>query len=488
MCRTPYDFSLPGTIFPRKERQVLLPLATGKLAVGLVLGLTALALPLRGGMQGTPLVPALKAESSYALAPAESALLDEMERRAVLYFVEQSDPLTGLTHDRAANMGTPSRAPSSVAATGFALAAWCVASERGWLRPEEARRFAVRALRTVADGHAQEHGWLFHFVDATSGQRVWQSEASTIDTALFLQGAIFAREYLRDEEVTRQVDRIYRRIDWRWALDGGATLTHGWRPEDGFIPYRWDRFAEMMGLYLLGIGAPEHPLPPETWQAWRRDPVVSDDGSKFVPGGPLFTHQYAQAWFDFRGRRDACADYWQNSVDATLAQRDWSAAQAGRFPAWSRDLWGLTASDSARGYRSWGTPVRGGNDPSDGTLVPCAPGGSLPFAPRECLASLLRMREVGGAALWGRYGFSDAFNPQTGWVGPDVIGIDVGIMLVMAENLRSGLVWRNFMRAPEVRRGMELAGFSQPARPADAQVAQVARVRLAMAQTTATVQ
>ena len=447
-------------------------------------------------------------ELGYVLRAENSALLDEMERRAVLFFTEHTDAVTGLTRDRAPNNGASTRAPSSVAATGFALTAWCIGEQRGWLRAGEARRRVVQTLRFVAAEHAQERGWLYHFVDATNGQRVWKSEASTIDTALFLQGALLAREYLDDAEVTELVNKIYGRIDWRWALDGGSTLSHGWKPESGFIVHRWDNYSELMGLYLLGIGAKEGALPAETWQAWRREPWVSVEGSgrqgtgdggprrgdgrqvtgdgglrtgdgrqgtggrgremgggrAFIQCGPLFTHQYAHAWFDFRGRRDAYADYWQNSVEATLAQREWSAAQSGRYPFWSRDMWGLTASDSARGYVAWGTPMSRTDDLSDGTLVPCAPGGSLPFAPGECLTALRKMKEIGGASVWGRYGFSDAFNPQTGWVAPDVIGINVGITLVMAENLRSGLVWKNFMRAPEVRRGLRLAGFSEPVR------------------------
>ncbi len=390
----------------------------------------------------------------------DEALLDAIQRRGVAYFVEQSDPVSGLTRDRAPwrEGAGPSSAPSSVAATGFALTAWCIGEERGWLPAGEARRRSLLALRSVAERHAHTRGWLYHFVDAASGARVWASEASTIDTALLLQGALFAREHLRDPEVSALVDRIYRRIDWRWALDGGPTLSHGWRPEDGFIRHRWDSYAEMMGLYLLGIGAPADPLPPATWRAWRRGPWVEREGRRFIQCGPLFAHQYAHGWFDFRGRRDAGVDYWRNSVDATLAQRAWSAAQQARFPLWSRDLWGLTASDSARGYLAWGTPGPD-EDLSDGTVVPCAPGGSLPFAPRECLDALHRMREAGGEAAWGRYGFADAFNPHTGWVSPDVIGINVGIMVVMAENLRGGLVWRAFMRAAEVRRGLRLAGL-----------------------------
>ncbi len=408
---------------------------------------------------GATLRPAVAAmERPYVPTAAESIWLDDLQQRGLRFFVEHTDSESGLTRDRAPADGSTAQAPASIAAAGFALTAWCVADARGWLPPGEAMRRVHRTLRFVAERFPHERGWLYHFADVRDGRRVWRSEASTIDTALLLQGAVFAREYLRDAETRALTERIYGRIDWEWARNGGSTLTHGWRPETGFIASRWDNYSELMGLYLLGMGAERAPLAPEAWQAWRREPRVTTGGRTFIQCGPLFTHQYSHAWFDFRGRRDGKFDYWQNSVAATLAQRDWSAAQSARFPHWSQDLWGLTASDSARGYVAWGTPGPD-EDLSDGTLVPCAPGGSLPFAPRECLAALRRMREVGGPALWGRYGFADAFNPETGWVATDVIAINVGITFVMAENLRSGLVWRTFMRAPEVQRGMRLAGF-----------------------------
>ncbi|HVU36261.1 MAG TPA: glucoamylase family protein [Opitutaceae bacterium] len=396
--------------------------------------------------------------ADYPLAPRDLVMLDQIQQRAVRFFVEHSDPHTGLTRDRAPTDGSPSDAPASMAATGFALTAWCIADARGWVSREQASQHVRTTLEFALNHVDQVHGWFYHFVDIRTGRRDDASEVSTIDTALFLQGALFAREYLKETAVSRLVNAIYRRIDWRWALDGGATLSMGWRPESGFIPHRWDSYCELMGMYLLGIGASNHPLPPASWDAWRRGPRVTFDGRSFIQCAPLFTHQYSHAYFDFRGLRDDYADYWQNSVDATLAQRDWSAAQKTRFPHWSRDMWGLTASDGPRGYMAWGTPGPA-KDESDGTLVPCAPGGSLPFAPRECLTSLRRMRTVGGSSVWGRYGFADAFNPETGWVSPDVIGIDVGITLVMAENLRSGMIWNAFMQAPEVRRAMRLAGF-----------------------------
>ncbi len=491
-----------GAIFPRSEWQGLLRRIfqnvsemgmEGGAGAGEAL-LTRAGLCEGGGMMGRifavvvcvlVVAPVARAQEAwaglgggYVMTAQDTALLNEVQRRAVLFFTEHTDAVTGLTRDRAPNNGAGSRAPSSVAATGFALTAWCIAEERGWLRSGEARRMAVRTLKTLVEGHAQERGWFYHFVEATDGTRTWQSEASTIDTALLLQGAVLAREYLRDPEVTALVNRIYARIDWRWALNGGATLSHGWKPESGFIAHRWDNYSELMGLYLLGIGATEGALPAEAWQAWKREPVVSDGGRTLIHCGPLFTHQYAHGWFDFRGRRDAYADYWRNSVEATLAQREWSAAQSARYPYWSNDLWGLTASDSAGGYTAWGTPLRREDDESDGTVVPCAPGGSLPFAPVECMAALRNMKKIGGAELWGRYGFADAFNPQAGWVAQDVIGINVGITLVMAENLRSGMVWKHFMRAPEVRRGMKLAGFSESGRFDEGRLATNPRERM----------
>ena len=423
---------------------------------------------LQVALSPTVVVPAARAATAtaphYALTASDQTFLDDVQQRSVRFFIEQSDPRTGLTSDRAPNNGNPSHASASAAATGFALTAWCIADARGWVPAGEAQRHVRTTLAFARDHLEQVHGWFYHWVNPRTGQRDGTSEVSTIDTALFLQGAVFAREYLHDPETTAMVDAIYRRIDWRWARHGALTLSMGWKPESGFIKYRWDSYCELMGMYLLGLGAPTNRLPDASWDAWRRGPYATFGDRTFIQCSPLFTHQYSHAYFDFRGVRDGYADYWQNSVDATLAQRAWSAAQHRRYPHWSNAMWGLTASDGPHGYMAWGTPGPA-KDESDGTLVPCAPGGSLPFAPRECLTSLQRMRATGVAGAWGRYGFADAFNPETGWASPDVIGIDVGITLVMAENLRTGLIWQKFMHAPEVQRGLLHAGFMPQPRP-----------------------
>lgn len=426
------------------------------------MGLVLLAFGLPGAIGFAQDAPPSR-KTDYVFSDSEANFVEDLERRALRFFEEQTDAVSGLTRDRASTAGGQGGAPASIAATGFALSVWCIADNRHWLATGEARRRVLRTLRFVATQVPHERGWIYHFLDMRTGARVWECEASTVDTALFLQGALQAREYLKDPEVTRLVNLLYARIDWSWALNGGTTLSHGWRPENGFIPHRWDSFAEMLGLYLLGIGAPANPLPPATWRAWKRGPVVTYGGRTFIQCPPLFTHQYTQAWFDFRGLSDAGVNYWQNSIDATLAQREWCAAKTVDFPEWSREIWGVTASDGPRGYSAHGVPF-GPHDEFDGTIAPCAAGGSLPFAPRECMSALLKIWVV-GPKLWGRYGFVDAFNPRNGWVSTDVVGIDVGITLLMAENMRSGFVWQYFMAAPEVKRSLRLAGFSQALAP-----------------------
>jgi len=193
-----------------------------------------------------------------------------------------------------------------------------------------------------------------------------------------------------------------------------------------------------MMMYLLGIGSTAHPLKPDAWNAWKRL-TFEYDGMRYIGSfAPLFVHQYSQAWFDFRGKRDKYADYFQNSVIATEVHRRFCLELGKQFPNYTEDLWGITASDGPKGYVVWGGPPAVG--PIDGSIVPSATGGSLPFQPANTLRVLKNIRKNYGAA-WSKYGFVNAFNPLQNWYDHDVIGIDTGITMVMAENLRTGFVW-----------------------------------------------
>lgn len=391
-------------------------------------------------------------------SPSDDAFLDELQRASFRFFRECAHPGTGLVKDRDKASGPTDFRVGSIAATGFGLSAWCLAEERGWVSRTDARDYVETTLRFIAQELPHERGFYFHFIDWATGQRVWNCEVSSIDTAILLCGVLTCRAHFDDAEIRSLASGIYDRADFDWMRDRGETLTHGWKPESGFLKSRWSSYCELMMLYLLALGSNRHAIKHQAWHAWKR-PTLDYAGEQFIydPQAPLFIHQYSHAWFDFRGRRDAYADYFENSVKATRAHREFCAALAAEFPHYSRDLWGISASDSAQGYVVWGGPPRLG--PIDGTLVPCAVAGSLPFLPRECVHSLRQMRERYGNKNWNRFGFVDAFNPATGWIGPDVIGIDLGITLMMAENARTGFFNRAFMRNPEVQRALQRAGF-----------------------------
>lgn len=390
------------------------------------------------------------------LSCADDAFLEELERATFRFFEECAHPRTGLVKDRSRADGNDEREVASIAATGFGLTALCIADARGWLTREEARERTLAALRFLLNEMPHEHGFFFHFIHWGTGQRVWECEVSSIDTGLLLAGVLTCRAHFDDAEIRAAAIALYDRIDWRW-LARGELLGHGWKPENGFLAATWDSYCEQMLLYLMAIGSRGRALGPESWHAWQR-PIVRYRGYQFIGvNAPLFVHQYSHAWFDFRGRRDRYANYFENSVAATRAHRQFCLDLRGEFPHYSEDLWGITASDSARGYAVWGGPPRQGA--IDGTLVPCAAAGSLPFLPEECVRCLRAMRERFGERIWKRYGFVDAFNPATGWVNPDVIGIDLGITLLMAENFRTEFVWRTFMRNPEMGFAMRRVGF-----------------------------
>jgi hypothetical protein len=231
----------------------------------------------------------------------------------------------------------------------------------------------------------------------------------------------------------------------------------GWHPEKGFLEARWNHYCELMMIYLLGIGSPTHPLAPDTWDAWTRH-TIKYQGLEYISGNdPIFTHQYSHAWYDFRNKRDKYTNYYDNSVTATKAHKLFCLSLRDKYPTYSEDLWGITASDYVKGYTAWGGPPPQG--PIDGSVVPCAAGGSLPFLFDDCIRVLRTIRGKYGDKAWNRYSFVDVFNPMTNWYNKDVLGIDIGITMLMAENQRTGFVWDTFMKNPEAQIAMQKVGF-----------------------------
>ena len=398
---------------------------------------------------------------------AQQTFIEDLQQRSFRYFWEQADPQTGLVPDRAridgSSLPESHAGVASIAATGFGLTSLCIAADRNWIDRSQALERARNTLRFFDARAFNQRGWFYHWMDARTGAPRWNSEVSSIDTALLLAGVLTVRQCFRDDrEIVNLAGRIYRRVDFHWMLNGHPLLlSHGWKPESGFLKARWDTYSEDTILYLLAIASPTHPIPPTSWYALWRDRYRYEGHSYFTTiGVPLFMHQYAHAWIDYRNRRENKGDridYFQNSVAATLAHRAFCINLSYDFPAFSPDVWGITASDSAKGYLAWGGPPR---DPDiDGTIVPSAAGGSLMFTPELATKALQTMREKYGEKIYGKYGFVDAFNPKTNWIDTDVIGINAGIILLSAENMRTGKVWLWFMQNREIPLALERVGL-----------------------------
>jgi hypothetical protein len=448
---------MPLNLKKLTRREMLAEMA----AAGLLLKISSFAAPtLLSAAEMPVLTPPAKALAAgltgYRPSSDDEALLDELQNAFIQFFWEQASPTTGLVKDRSRADGSDTRDVASVAATGFGLTALCIADQRGYIPSDKLRERVLVTLRYLRDMYTQ-HGFYYHFININNGQRTIKSEVSSIDTALLLAGVLTCRAHFADDEIHTVATQIVDRVDWPWMLDGEKTLSHGWRPEGGFIKWHWDSYSELMVMYLLGIGSATHALPPDCWDAWFR-PTFEYEDLKYVGSfAPIFVHQYSHAWFDFRGKQDRYTDYFANSVIATEAHRLFCIDLGTQFKDYSDDLWGITSSDSVRGYVQWGGPPKMG--PIDGTVVPGAVAGSLPFEPEHTMKVLWNMRQRFDQHGWRRYGFVDSFNPRTGWYDQDVIAINVGISLLMAENLRTGFVWDTFMKNDDARRAMDIVGF-----------------------------
>ncbi|HEY3169582.1 MAG TPA: glucoamylase family protein [Thermoanaerobaculia bacterium] len=431
------------------------------------------------------------------MKPAEPELssdlsldLVELQRHTFGYFVHEADPASGLVRDN-----TRYGSPSSIAAVGFGLASWPIAVERGFVTRDEAVARTLATLKFLegcpkgpqpdATGH---RGFFYHFLDLPTGRRAHGCELSTMDTAILLAGALttslyFDRADAREVEIRAIADALYRAADWQWALDGDLTVHHGWTPERGFLPYRWQGYNEALILYVLGLGSPTHPLPAESYRAWTATYEWRRVyGIGYLFGGPLFMHQLSHLWIDFRGIADAFLrekgiDYFENSRRATFVQQLYAEKNPRRFRGYSRDVWGITASDGpgpavrrirGRVRRFYDYCARGIPDgPDDGTLSPWAVVASLPFAPEIVLPTIASFLEK-YPEMRTRYGFLCSLNPTFGstgagrgdWIAKGYYGLDQGPVVIMIENYATGMIWNLMRRCRPLVQGLRRAGFS----------------------------
>ena len=284
--------------------------------------------------------------------------LQKLQRDTFRYFWRETNSDNGLIPDH-----TSAKVPASIAGVGFALASYPIAVERSFVSRAKALDRTLATLRFFwnapqgpmpdATGH---RGFFYHFLDVASGRRAWRCELSTIDTAILIAGALtvaayFDRANAGEREVRTLADSLFRRVDWRWAQNGSATVSHGWKPETGFLRYRWQGYNEALILYILGLGSPTHALPASSYRAWTSTYRWKKlYGHEFLYGGPLFMHQLSHIWIDFRGIQDAFMrrhgiDYFENSRRATYVQQQYGIRNPKRFRDYGEYVWGITASN-----------------------------------------------------------------------------------------------------------------------------------------------
>lgn len=419
-------------------------------------------------------------------AQSDDALLESLERAASQYFPLNTNPHNGLVADTSRG-----GSPCSIAVVGFALATYPIAVERHWIERADAVQYVLSALRffyasdqsgsPTATGYK---GFYYHFLNMESGARVWRSELSMIDTALLIAGAITARTYfdaqLPDEiELRKLADYLYRRVDWRWAQSDSATIRMGWKPESGYLHYRWEGYSEAILMYVLAMGSPSHPIRSDCYQAWTETYQWENlYGYDYLYAGPLFVHQYSHAWIDFRGIHDSFmrekrSNYFENSTRATYIQREYAKRNPGEFTGYGESGWGLSAGDGPTGCRSGvaameralGYAARGvPYGPDDGTLSVPSLLASLPFAPDIVMDALRNLlTRYPNVLSDGRLsaGLNPTLTNENGcaWISPGHYGLDQGIVSMMIENHRSGQIWRLMRGDPHIRRGLRRAGF-----------------------------
>ncbi len=389
---------------------------------------------------------------AYELKPAEIKLLEKIERDTLKYFLRHSDPATGLVKDHS-RQGSP----ASIAATGFGLAALAIGADRGWLTHDFAKSKLIKTLTALELKAEHKNGFFYHFLDMRTGKRVWKSEASSIDTALLIAGAMTAAQYYPGTEIETRAKRIYARVNWKWMLNNSELICMGWTPESGFLPYYWDSYNELLILQALALGAPNHAVPKAVWNAWFRN---EDEykGRKVIysHSGSLFTYQYAHAFIDFKNLNDAGINYFENSVQATLANREYSIEYKDKYKSYNTYSWGLSASIGPGGYKAYGG--KPGEGIQDGTIAPHGAIGSLVFTPKESLDAIKFFYLRLGKKIYKEHGFIGAFNIDKKFYPDEYLGIDQGIIILMIENfMRDGIVWKKFMELDAVKNWVEIA-------------------------------
>ncbi|HON03219.1 MAG TPA: glucoamylase family protein [Paludibacteraceae bacterium] len=399
---------------------------------------------------------------------SDDSLLTLVQKQTFRYFWDYGHPVSGLARER-----TGSGETVTIGGSGFGVMATLVGIERGFItRQQGFERLStiVNFLNTKAD---RFHGVFSHWLNGTTGKVQPFSEkdngADLVETAFLMEGLLTVQQYFKngnreEKNMCDTIQKIWENVEWNWFQQNGQQkLYWHWSPNYGWamnMPITgWN---EALIIYILAAASPTHSIEKTVYDnGWARNGAIRN-GKTFYDillplgedrGGPLFFTHYSFLGLDPRILSDAYANYWtQNTAHAQINYRYCVANPKKNF-GYSRDCWGLTASDAPNGY----TASSPNND--NGTIAPTAALSSFPYTPEESMQALHFFYYILGDKIWGEYGFMDAFNLNKQWFSNSYLAIDEGPIIGMIENYRTGLLWNLFMQNEDVQRGLEKLEF-----------------------------
>ena len=414
-------------------------------------------------------------------AMTENQLLTMMQRANFEYYWEGADPHSGMARE---NIPGDNRIVAT-GASGFGVMALMVGVDRGFIT----RKQGLDRLTKIVDflTHAERyHGAWSHYMNGATGRTMpvfgmYDNGGDLVETSFMLEGLLAARQYFRGPSAEEQA--LYKNITHLWD-----TVDYAWyrqTPESNFIYWHWSPewqfkihhpligFNEVMIAYLLAMASPTHAVPASMYYSgwagqskraieYREGWSGSKEGDHYWNGntyfgihldvgvhrgGPLFFTHYSFMGFDPHALHDKyTSSYFNNNRDIARINLAYSLANPKHWKGYGADAWGLTASDGPYGYAAQAP------DKADdhGTITPTGALASFPYTPAASMAALKHYYCDLGGELWGVYGLRDAYNPTDEWVSPIYMGLNQAPIVVMIENYRTGLVWKNFMANPEI--------------------------------------
>lgn len=392
----------------------------------------------------------------------DEELLDKVTAQTFKYFWDFGHPVSGLARER-----NTSGDIVTTGGSGFGLMAMIVAVKRGIITRSQAIQRWSKIFNFLEKAD-RFHGVWPHWMNGSTGKVQPFSQKDNggdlVETGFLIQGMITVRQYLdpkvsEEKELIDQINKLWLGVEWSWYTKGQNQLYWHWSPQ-----YNWDLNLKIRGhnetqiAYVLAAASTTFGINKSAYTIGYANNGGMINNKLFynirLPigfdyGGPLFFTHYSYLGLDPRKLNDGYANYWEQNVNHTLINRAYCIANPGKYLGYSKDCWGLTASDNNGGYSAH-SPT---ND--RGVISPTAALSSFPYTPKESMDALHFFYYTLGDKLWGQYGFYDAFNLGEGWVASSFLAIDQGPIICMIENHRSGLLWDLFMSAPEIKAGLQ---------------------------------